>query len=72
MSDIREPGRIAVLVEQARSDALREAAATVRDYATDTHKHAGINECWPERGDRCDITAALKVAAARILDLIDT
>lgn len=44
-------------------DAAREA---VLAYADDTHQHVGMLKCWPENGDRCDITAALRVAAQRI------
>lgn len=51
---------------------LRAARESVVSYADETHQHVGINQCWPESGDRCDITAALRVAAARILALIDT
>lgn len=51
---------------------LRAARESVVSYADETHQHVGINQCWPESVDRCDITAALRVAAARIFDLIDT
>ena len=50
----------------AALDAAREA---VLAYADDTHQHVGMLKCWPENGDRCDITAALRVAAQRIDDL---
>jgi hypothetical protein len=52
--------------EQRVLDAAREA---VLAYADDTHQHVGMLKCWPENGDRCDITAALRVAAQRIDDL---
>lgn len=31
-------------------------------YADETHRHSGVL-CSPEHGDRCDITAALRVAS---------
>lgn len=49
--------------EERVLDAAREA---VLAYADDTHQHVGMLKCWPENGDRCDITAALRVAAQRI------
>jgi len=52
--------------EERVLDAAREA---VLAYADDTHQHVGMLKCWPENGDRCDITAALRVAAQRIDDL---
>ena len=39
-----------------------DAAAAVTKHMTDTHKHVGMLKCWPESGDRCDITAALRIA----------
>ena len=46
--------------------ALDAARAAVIAYADDTHQHVGMLKCWPENGDRCNITAALRVAAQRI------
>ena len=40
-----------------------DAAAAVTKYWNDTHRHVGMINCWPESGDRCDITAALRIAA---------
>lgn len=51
---------------KAGLDAAREA---VTDYANETHQHVGIQKCWPESGDRCDITAALRAADQRIKNL---
>ena len=51
------------------ADALDAAREAVLAYADDTHQHVGMLKCWPENGDRCDITAALRVAAQRIDDL---
>ena len=48
------------------ADALDAAREAVLAYADDTHQHRGMLKCWPENGDRCDITAALRVAAQRI------
>jgi len=47
-------------------DAAREA---VTDYANETHRHVGLEKCWPEHGDRCDITAALRAVDQRIKNL---
>lgn len=59
-------------VHSAWDDGVQAAREAVTAYARETHRHVGIQKCWPENGDRCDITAALRVAAARIFDLIDT
>ena len=48
---------------------VRDAVEAVKAYADDTHQHVGIDKCWPESGDRCDITAALQVAAQQIQQL---
>lgn len=47
-------------------EALDAARETVLAYADNTHKHIGMLKCWPENGDRCNITAALRVAAQKI------
>lgn len=44
--------------QRGRSDAADAVAA----YAKASHIHVGVLKCWPESGDRCDITAALGVA----------
>ena len=48
------------------NEALEAARDAVVSYADETHRHVGINQCWPESGDRCDITAAIKGAVGRI------
>ena len=51
---------------EVSADYLRgraDAAAAVTAYMTATHRHVGMIKCWPETGDRCDITAALRTAA---------
>lgn len=49
-----------------REELLDAARGAVLAYADDTDKHIGMVKCWPENGDRCDITAALRVAARQI------
>lgn len=51
--------------------ALRDAVKAVKVYADETHKHSGdlFGHCRQEYGDRCDITAALRVAAQKIESL---
>lgn len=66
MSDVRQPGRVAYLIEQARETALREAAMTVREYANERNLKLPL----PTPSE--DITAALRVAAQRVEELIDT
>ena len=56
---------------QGRLDGLSEARDAVVAYVGETHKHVGVLKCWPENGDRCDITAAIKVVARRIDALRD-
>ena len=48
--------------------ALRDAVEAVTVYADETHKHYGdlFGHCRQEYGDRCDITAALRVAVQKI------
>ena len=52
-------------------DGLDAAEAAVSTYADKTHQHKGdlFNMCMTSDGDRCDITAALKKAAAVIRSL---
>ena len=59
-------GLLARARAEERGRALDAARAAVLAYADDTHQHVGMLKCWPENGDRCDITAALRVAAQRI------
>lgn len=66
MSDVREPGRVTFLIEQARTTALREAALTVLEYAD--QRNLKLKCPTPSE----DITAALRVAAKRVEDLIDS
>lgn len=66
MSDVREPGRVTFLIEQARLDALRDAAAVVRAYADERNLRLKV----PTPSE--DITAALRVAANRIDSLTHT
>lgn len=53
-------------VAVGRAAGLDAARETVLAYADDTDKHVGTFGCYPENGDRCDITAALRVAAQKI------
>ena len=59
-------GITAVRSFRAGLDAAEEAVAA---YADETHQHVGIDKCWPENGDRCDITAALRVVAKRLQEM---
>ncbi len=47
----------------------RQIASEIEQYARDTDQHVGFprGECFPGSGDRCDITAALRVVASRVL-----
>lgn len=65
MSDVRQPGRVTFLIEQARTDAIRGAADAVRQYANERlviTSHPNMSE---------DITAALRIAAQRVEALIE-
>lgn len=55
-----------VRVERARLYMREECVAAIAAYAEETHRHVGVESCQPESGDRCDITAALRVAARRV------
>lgn len=66
MSDVRTPGRVTFLIEQARETALRDAAMTVREYANERN----LKLPFPTPSE--DIAAALRVAAQRVEALIDT
>ena len=49
--------------------ALRDAIEAVKTHADETHncvRGYGTGTCLPQHGDRCDITAALRVAAQKI------
>lgn len=65
----KECDLIARVREDERATALRDAVKAVMAYADKTHKHVGMFKCWPESGDRCDITAALRVAVVKIQEL---
>jgi len=52
---------VGVTAEYARG--RKDAEDAVNNYANATHVHVGVFQCWQESGDRCDITAALRVAA---------
>jgi hypothetical protein len=57
--------------EQGFHHALNAARKTVLAYADETHKHVGdlFGMCRVDDGDRCDITASLRVVGNRINDL---
>ena len=59
---------IALIREDCYAAALRDAIEAITVYANETHKHYGdlFGHCRQEYGDRCDITAALRVVAGRI------
>lgn len=50
------------------AEARRLASSELRQHAQDTHSHVAddLGRCRPDLGDRCDITAALRLLAARI------
>lgn len=60
------------VVSETYRNALQEAVKAINAYADETHQHVGMDKCWPENGDRCDITAALRVAVNRVEILIET
>jgi hypothetical protein len=61
-----ERKRSVLLVAAAYGKGLDAAREAVASYADETHQHVGMQKCWPESGDRCDITAAIKFAVGRI------
>ena len=61
---------MAVCASSVEPDKKRSANADVLEtYTAANHNHVGRWFCTPGSGDRCDITAALRVAADRLRDL---
>lgn len=60
------------VVAAIKAEALDAAEAAVAAYADETHncvREYGTGACLPHHGDRCDITASLRVVGNRINDL---
>lgn len=62
------PGGVCVIC-RTRQETIRECVDVLETYTAANHKHVGRWFCTPGSGDRCDITAALRVAADRLRDL---
>lgn len=60
------------VVSETYKNALQDSVRIINTYADETHncvREYGTGACLPQHGDRCDITAALRVAAQKIKGL---
>ena len=54
------------LMDETRERAIKDCIGKLTTYIDETHQHVGDVTCLPFQGDRCDITAALRVAVNRL------
>lgn len=53
-------------INEIRKDQQRKDADYLAEYTEDNHEHVGGQLCSPHNGDRCDITAALRVVVQHL------
>lgn len=53
-------------INEIRKDQRRKDAEYLAEYTEENHHHVGGLLCSPQNGDRCDITAALRVVVMHL------